>query len=288
MAKPPHQRRTEAARRYRLRRPDGTAILAAADGVVTVSNYSQSGGGIIVIEHTIRGEKVATAYIHMWHDGIHVAVGDTVTAGQHIGDVGQRAEHRPAPALRGPSRRHERRSHRPPAWLNDHDAADLPASDTPNTQAPVAAKPAQVRATGPTRSAGPGSDGRGSDQCRADHRPHAPPLPTSLRHVPGHLLGLLLTRPGTPASTRSGELVTSPSATRSAGGPHRAARSRLGGDELKKDAETLASNTSSGRDRSGPWPAPMKAGALQRRRHARPSDVTGGHYDHLHVTVQEG
>src|SRR5699024_11375522 len=68
--------------------PDGTAILAAADGVVTVSNYSQSGGGIIVIKHTISGEKVATAYIHMWHDGIHVAVGDTVTAGQHIGDVG--------------------------------------------------------------------------------------------------------------------------------------------------------------------------------------------------------
>jgi murein DD-endopeptidase MepM/ murein hydrolase activator NlpD len=68
--------------------PDGTPIYAVADGVVVRANYTDSGGGVIVIEHTVGGQRVASMYIHMWSYGIHVAAGDTVTAGQHIGDVG--------------------------------------------------------------------------------------------------------------------------------------------------------------------------------------------------------
>ncbi|MFV4912404.1 M23 family metallopeptidase [Microbacterium lacticum] len=68
--------------------PDGTSIYAVADGVVVRANYTDSGGGVVVIEHTVSGERVASMYIHMWEHGIHVAEGDTVTAGQHIGDVG--------------------------------------------------------------------------------------------------------------------------------------------------------------------------------------------------------
>ncbi len=67
---------------------DGTPIYAVADGVVVRANYTDAGGGVIVIEHTVRGERVASMYVHMWSHGIHVAEGDTVTAGQHIGDVG--------------------------------------------------------------------------------------------------------------------------------------------------------------------------------------------------------
>jgi len=67
---------------------DGTAIFAVADGVVTHAGFSGGYGGLIVIEHTVGGERVASAYAHMWQHGIYVTDGQTVTAGQHIGDVG--------------------------------------------------------------------------------------------------------------------------------------------------------------------------------------------------------
>ncbi|MEA5052804.1 MAG: M23 family metallopeptidase, partial [Propionicimonas sp.] len=68
-----------------LAAPDGTPILAVADGTVTVAEFSGGYGGLIVIEHTIDGQSVATAYAHMWQSGIHVRPGDRVNAGQHIG-----------------------------------------------------------------------------------------------------------------------------------------------------------------------------------------------------------
>lgn len=67
---------------------DGTAIFALADGVVVHAGMVDGYSGQITIEHTIGGEKVATRYVHMWAHGIHVATGDRVVAGQHIGDVG--------------------------------------------------------------------------------------------------------------------------------------------------------------------------------------------------------
>lgn len=67
---------------------DGTPIFALADGIVTYAGMVDGYSGQITIEHTIGGERVATMYIHMWADGIHVQAGDRVIAGQHIGDVG--------------------------------------------------------------------------------------------------------------------------------------------------------------------------------------------------------
>ena len=65
-----------------------TPILAAADGRVTFAGPALGYGHLILIEHTVAGTLVATGYGHMLARGIHVATGDVVVAGQHIGDVG--------------------------------------------------------------------------------------------------------------------------------------------------------------------------------------------------------
>ncbi|SDH21328.1 M23 family metallopeptidase [Microbacterium pygmaeum] len=67
---------------------DGTPILAVADGVVTWAGPYGLYGQLIVVEHTVDGSRVASAYAHMWESGVRVSVGERVTAGQHIGDVG--------------------------------------------------------------------------------------------------------------------------------------------------------------------------------------------------------
>lgn len=71
-----------------LSAPAGTHILAAADGRVAFAGPATGYGHLILIEHTVGGERVATGYAHMYADGIHVEAGDTVTAGQYIADVG--------------------------------------------------------------------------------------------------------------------------------------------------------------------------------------------------------
>lgn len=117
--------------------PDGTAILAAADGTVTQAGPSRAFGQLIVIEHHLDNQTVATAYAHMWDTGVHVSAGDTVTAGQHIGDVGSSGY------STGPHLHFEVRpggtdatATDPVPWLNQHHAANLPeaAPDTPSGQ----------------------------------------------------------------------------------------------------------------------------------------------------------
>src|SRR4051794_25991552 len=66
----------------------GTPILAIADGTVTHAGAFGTYGGLIIIEHSIAGKRIASAYAHMWPSGIHVTEGERVTAGQSIGDVG--------------------------------------------------------------------------------------------------------------------------------------------------------------------------------------------------------
>ncbi|TFD63753.1 M23 family metallopeptidase [Cryobacterium sp. Hb1] len=71
-----------------LAAPLGTPILAVADGVVSFAGQRGTYGGLITIEHTVGGERVTSYYAHMYEQGMHVAAGDSVIAGQHIGDVG--------------------------------------------------------------------------------------------------------------------------------------------------------------------------------------------------------
>ena len=76
-----------------LSAPMGAPLYAAADGVVTgVRCESWKGRSpcniLIDVGVTGSGEKVQLLYVHMYPNGVHVALGDTITVGQHIADVG--------------------------------------------------------------------------------------------------------------------------------------------------------------------------------------------------------
>ncbi|MCT9002944.1 M23 family metallopeptidase [Microbacterium memoriense] len=67
----------------------GTPIYAIADGVVVESAESSSGWGVYVkIAHNINGTTVTSLYAHMSYGTRRVTVGQSVTAGQLIGQVG--------------------------------------------------------------------------------------------------------------------------------------------------------------------------------------------------------
>lgn len=269
--------------------PDGTPILAAADGTVTVAEFSGGYGGLIVIEHTLNGQTVATAYGHMWETGIHVQPGDTVTAGQHIGDIGSSGN------STGPHLHFEVRTggtdgeHTDPAaWLNAHDAADLPE---PETGAPAGCDPD----TGAPGDEPDPVDGD-PDRLVAD--------PTSEGQITARMLHLY--QQGTAAFPDTSWACYSPRpGTRSEHPLGRACDLTFGNaigqhptpvqleagwdvtNWMQTHAETLGVEYliwqgkiwSLARDGEG-WRDYTGGGMHD------PDDVTGGHYDHLHVTVR--
>ena len=69
--------------------PVGAPITAAMDGCVSRSSESFEGYGVTIqIESVIDGQAVSTVYSHMNYGTRAVEVGECVTAGQYIGDVG--------------------------------------------------------------------------------------------------------------------------------------------------------------------------------------------------------
>lgn len=66
-----------------LASPEGTAILAARGGTVTKAGYTSVNGYYVTINH---GDGFSTSYLHMTH--YTVRVGQTVSAGQKIGECG--------------------------------------------------------------------------------------------------------------------------------------------------------------------------------------------------------
>lgn len=67
----------------------GTPIYAAAGGVVRISSESYYGYGVaVIIDHVIGGQRVSTTYAHMTNGTRAVSAGQSVSAGQFIGKVG--------------------------------------------------------------------------------------------------------------------------------------------------------------------------------------------------------
>lgn len=65
----------------------GSPIFAVADGVVRSSHWGGAFGQVVVIDHVIGGKRVSTLYAHQSQR--HVSAGQSVSAGQLIGQVGQ-------------------------------------------------------------------------------------------------------------------------------------------------------------------------------------------------------
>ncbi len=72
--------------------PEGTPIYAAADGVVVAAGEASGFGHWIVLDHQTSSGLESTVYGHMYADGLLVAQGDTVRAGQHIANIGSDGE----------------------------------------------------------------------------------------------------------------------------------------------------------------------------------------------------
>jgi len=109
--------------------PLGAPILAIAAGRVTVAGPASGYGNLIVIEHNIGGQVVASAYGH--EERLYVKVGDLVTAGQHIADVGTEGH------STGPHLHFEIRPGGTDAtavdsdtWLKAHNAQGISSTDT--------------------------------------------------------------------------------------------------------------------------------------------------------------
>ncbi|MGO2311925.1 M23 family metallopeptidase [Brachybacterium tyrofermentans] len=272
--------------------PDGTPILAAADGTVTVAEFTEQWGGQVVIEHRIDGKTIATAYIHMWQDGIHVEPGDTVRAGQHIADVGSSG------MSTGPHLHFEVRDGGtdgdyidPAKWLNDHDAADLDESGvTPagqedcDSEAGSPGDPAPVEGDPDELVDDPTTDGQ---------------ITVRMRSVYEQTLAAFSESTWSCYSPRSGTKSEHPLgracdvAFGNAIGQYPSSDQLEYGwqvtDWLMEHADTLGVEYLIWQGKI--W-SPARADEGWRDDDGGgmhdPADVTGGHFDHLHITVRQG
>lgn len=275
--------------------PDGTEILAAADGTVTQASYTEASGGKVVVEHTIDGQTVATVYIHSWEEGIHVAEGDEVTAGEHIADVGSSGQ------STGPHLHFEVHEggtdgeHTDPAVrLNDHSAADLPepehTEDTTDDCVPDdEEQPAPEGAPdGPDGDPNQMVDDPTSDGQITARMLHV--YDQTLAQFPETSWACYSPRPGTESDhplgracdvTFGNPIGQFPTDTQRETGWEvtnwlKDHAEELGVDYLIWDGKiwVLSRDDEGWRDYDG--------GGMH-----DPDDPTGGHYDHLHISVQE-
>ncbi|WP_374723581.1 murein hydrolase activator EnvC family protein [Calidifontibacillus erzurumensis] len=64
----------------------GTPVIASANGTVKWANYVNRYGNTVLIKHNINGKTYETLYAHL--DKINVKIGQKVTQGQKIGEMG--------------------------------------------------------------------------------------------------------------------------------------------------------------------------------------------------------
>ncbi|GAA2843474.1 peptidase M23-like protein [Leucobacter komagatae] len=267
---------------------DGTPIYAVADGHVLVAEFSGGYGGLIVIEHTVRGQALRTAYAHMWAHGIHVTPGQTVTAGTHIGDVGSSGRSTGA---------HLHLEVRPgstggdtidaDAWLAEHGATEADGTTTPGPGCAAGGDaPAPGGLTGEPDAMVDDPTSSGQITVRMSH------VMTQTRAAfPDTGWGCYSPRPGTTSEHPLGRAcdVTFGNSIGQAATGTSLENGWAVTNWLKTHAEALGVEYliwqgqiwSLTHDPQG-W-RPYNGGGMH-----NPTDVTGGHFDHLHITVKQG
>lgn len=276
-----------------LAAPAGTPIFAAADGRVVFAGPAAGYGNLIVIEHTVAGQRVATRYAHMSAASIRIKTGYTVTAGQPIAAVGAEGyatgphlqfEVRPGGAASAPID--------PEPWLAGHGAASLTTATDTGTEI----------GAGVAGCGGPGGEatsytGANPGQLVDD--------PTSSGRITARTAAILAQirarfpatawacwspRPGTTSEHPLGRACDGTlgnSIGVAATGPALTLGWQLA-TWLKTNAETLgveyviwqAKIWSLARSGEG-W-RPYDGGGMY-----DPAAITGGHYDHVHFTTRE-
>jgi len=270
--------------------PAGTRIMSVADGRVAFAGPAAGYGNLILITHTVGGRVVASGYAHMASSGIHVGVGDTVVAGQHIGDVGStgystgshlQLEIRPGGANGAPVD--------PEPWLASHGAVDLDATGVVDDgggcspeSAGGGAPPDDLPAGDPNRLV---DDPAGNGKITART---AYVLAQVRSRFSNTGWACWSPRPGTKSEHPLGRACDGTFGN-SIGQPAKGAALELGWrvtNWLKTHARTLGVEYliwqgriwSVARDAEG-W-RPYNGGGMY-----DPRNVTGGHYDHLHFTI---
>lgn len=264
---------------------EGTHILAAADGRVVSAGPAAGYGNLILIQHTVGGRTLVTGYAHMYADGIHVAVGDKVAAGQYIADVGV------AGYSTGPHLHFEVRPGGPNAapidpepWLSAHGAADIDVGvDSSEAGCTNAGGPAT-----PYSGGNPGNlvDDPTSDGQITERTAHI--LAQAQANFPESSWACWAPRPGQPSEHSLGRACDGTfgnSLGTAATGPALDYGWQVT-NWLKDNAETLGveyliwqGRIWSVARRAEGW-RPYDGGGMH-----DPNTVTGGHYDHLHWTA---
>lgn len=265
--------------------PDGTPILAVADGTVTHSGPSAGGGNRIIIGHHIDGQELSSVYRHMWDDGIHVTVGQTVGAGQHIADVGSQGR------STGPHLHLEIRpggwpkpAVDPQDWLTRHDAAttDGPSPGGQACGPGTAPPPLPFIGINGVRLADPTGTG-GFVTSQLAHL-----ITQTQQAFPDSGWACWSPRPGSRSEhplgracdiTVGNQIGTMPDADQLAYGWQMATWLQVHAEALQVTYVIWQGLIWSHTRTTEGW-RPYNGGGMH-----DPSDVTGGHYDHLHVTV---
>lgn len=267
--------------------PEGTPIYAVADGRVTVAEFTSTRGGLISIEHTVDGFPVLSTYVHMWENGIHVTSGQSVTAGTHIGDVGSSGRSTGAhlhleirPQITGDTVDAD-------AWLTEHEATETGGTTPPDSGcASGRDTPAPGEMTGEPDAMVDDPTSSGQITARMLHV-----MTHTQSAFPGTGWSCYSPRPGTQSEHPLGRAcdVTFGNSIGQAATGAALENGWAVTNWLKTHAETLGVEYLiwqgqiwiRAQEAQG-W-RPYNGGGMY-----DPADVTGGHFDHLHITVKEG